>query len=87
MYSCSDGSYQKSVALVALFPGPRPASRPALPYCKRWEAGQGPGNKAIAFGCCFWPYSQALVNKDLKEKGEPIIWSNIADGENLFTCG
>ena len=41
--------------LTASFPGPRPASHvkkctrpsPAFPYCKRWEAGRGPGNEAM----------------------------------------
>ena len=34
-------------ATIASFPGPRPASR-RLQYCKRREAGRGPGNEATA---------------------------------------
>ena len=39
---------------LASFPGPRPASR-RLPYCKRLEAGRGPGNEAS------FPLSAILV--------------------------
>ena len=39
----------ESMMIVASFPGPRPALRRLQnrTYCKRREAGRGPGNKAM----------------------------------------
>ena len=48
---------QLSSTTLASFPGPCPASchlqsSPTSPYCKRWEAGRGPGNEATTTLLC-----------------------------------
>ena len=47
---------------------------PALPYCKRREAGRGPGNKASVFNGAMQFYAaQGGANRNVQRKTAPLL--------------
>ena len=51
MFLCMSFLCSLVPSLAESWVGPGNKASPALPYCKRQEAGRGPGNKATFFDC------------------------------------